>query len=121
MSLENNTEKAKCPYCGFIYDFKKNEDKDTLLICPQCSTHQIVYKNHKDFVNVNWGEKEYIEERKKENVCAYCGVTIDSLLPWKCKRCGKIFCKYHRLPESHDCLFLREKWERWKIEQSKFK
>lgn len=26
-------------------------------------------------------------------------------LPFKCKYCGKIFCKKHRLPENHDCTF----------------
>ena len=36
--------------------------------------------------------------------CEYCGEKI-GYLPFKCKYCGGIFCKKHRLPENHDCTF----------------
>jgi membrane associated rhomboid family serine protease len=36
--------------------------------------------------------------------CESCGVEI-GYLPFKCKYCGGIFCKKHRLPENHDCTF----------------
>lgn len=34
--------------------------------------------------------------------CAFCEKLIDEM-PWVCKRCGKVFCGDHRLPESHNC------------------
>jgi membrane associated rhomboid family serine protease len=36
--------------------------------------------------------------------CETCGEEI-GYLPFKCKYCGGIFCKKHRLPENHDCTF----------------
>ncbi len=36
--------------------------------------------------------------------CEHCGEKID-LLPFKCKYCGRAFCKEHRLPENHQCIF----------------
>ncbi|MHA1727278.1 MAG: rhomboid family intramembrane serine protease [Promethearchaeota archaeon] len=36
--------------------------------------------------------------------CAFCDTEIE-FLPFKCKYCGKLFCKKHRLPETHDCSF----------------
>ena len=36
--------------------------------------------------------------------CESCGSEIP-YLPFKCKYCGGIFCKKHRLPENHDCTF----------------
>ncbi|MFO7797026.1 MAG: AN1-type zinc finger domain-containing protein [Promethearchaeati archaeon] len=39
--------------------------------------------------------------------CEYCGEEI-GFLPFKCKYCGGIFCKEHRLPENHECTFERK-------------
>lgn len=36
--------------------------------------------------------------------CYYCNTKTKSL-PYRCKFCGMIFCKNHRLPENHDCPF----------------
>lgn len=36
--------------------------------------------------------------------CEFCGKEI-GYLPFKCKYCGSIFCKVHRLPENHACSF----------------
>lgn len=36
--------------------------------------------------------------------CEYCGDEI-GYLPFKCKYCGSIYCKKHRLPENHRCTF----------------
>jgi hypothetical protein len=36
--------------------------------------------------------------------CEFCGKEI-GYLPFKCKYCGGIFCKVHRLPENHACSF----------------
>ncbi len=36
--------------------------------------------------------------------CEFCGTLID-YLPFKCKYCGGIYCKKHRLPENHECTF----------------
>ncbi|MEJ2294259.1 MAG: AN1-type zinc finger domain-containing protein [Candidatus Lokiarchaeota archaeon] len=36
--------------------------------------------------------------------CETCGEEI-GYLPFKCKYCGGVFCKKHRLPENHDCTF----------------
>jgi len=36
--------------------------------------------------------------------CEHCGVAI-GYLPFKCKYCGGVFCKKHRLPENHECTF----------------
>ncbi len=36
--------------------------------------------------------------------CETCGEKI-GYLPFKCKYCGGVFCKKHRLPENHDCTF----------------
>ncbi len=38
--------------------------------------------------------------------CSYCGK--EEALPFKCKFCGEVFCSDHRLPESHECLGLKE-------------
>ena len=34
--------------------------------------------------------------------CHYCGKTLYEL-PFKCHRCGHIFCRDHHLPENHNC------------------
>jgi len=34
-------------------------------------------------------------------VCAVCGT--QETLPFRCKYCGQLFCKNHRLPEDHTC------------------
>jgi uncharacterized protein YkwD len=56
--------------------------------------------------------------------CDYCNHNIDGL-PWRCKYCGRTHCGNHRLPESHDCVGLKEykernseKWKRTFIESS---
>jgi len=36
--------------------------------------------------------------------CEFCGSEI-GYLPFKCKYCGAIYCKKHRLPENHQCTF----------------
>jgi hypothetical protein len=36
--------------------------------------------------------------------CEYCGEEI-GYLPFRCKYCGSIYCKKHRLPENHECTF----------------
>ncbi|MHA1340388.1 MAG: rhomboid family intramembrane serine protease [Promethearchaeota archaeon] len=36
--------------------------------------------------------------------CNFCGDELD-YLPFKCKYCGKEYCKIHRLPENHNCSF----------------
>jgi len=36
--------------------------------------------------------------------CEYCGEKI-TYLPFKCKYCGGVYCKKHRLPENHQCTF----------------
>ena len=39
--------------------------------------------------------------------CDYCGSDFkDSLMPFKCRRCGGSFCNDHRLPENHECVGL---------------
>jgi len=35
--------------------------------------------------------------------CHQCGNELDSLLPFKCRHCGELFCKDHYLPENHHC------------------
>lgn len=39
----------------------------------------------------------------KGNYCHECNKKIDSLIPFKCKHCGNLFCKDHFLPENHNC------------------
>ena len=36
--------------------------------------------------------------------CHYCSMIIRNL-PYRCKFCGMLFCRNHRLPENHDCPF----------------
>ncbi|MFX1315697.1 MAG: AN1-type zinc finger domain-containing protein [Promethearchaeota archaeon] len=36
--------------------------------------------------------------------CYYCNKIIRNL-PYRCKFCGMIFCRFHRLPENHNCQF----------------
>ncbi len=36
--------------------------------------------------------------------CDYCQEEI-GYLPFRCKYCGGIYCKNHRLPENHECTF----------------
>jgi len=37
--------------------------------------------------------------------CEICDIEI-GYLPYKCKYCGLVYCKKHRLPENHDCSFM---------------
>lgn len=34
-------------------------------------------------------------------VCGECGEK--TTMPFKCSRCGRLFCSKHRLPEAHEC------------------
>lgn len=34
--------------------------------------------------------------------CAFCGENAE-ILPFKCHRCGKVYCSEHRMPENHNC------------------
>ena len=34
--------------------------------------------------------------------CHHCGKILDEL-PFRCRRCGQIFCSDHHLPENHNC------------------
>lgn len=43
--------------------------------------------------------------------CNFCGNKLDGL-PWNCKYCHGTFCNEHRLPESHDCIGLKQYKER---------
>ncbi len=49
--------------------------------------------------------------------CSYCKKKLDGL-PHTCRYCGKIHCSNHLLPESHNCIGLKEysskNVERWK-------
>lgn len=51
--------------------------------------------------------------------CATCGKQLDTLVPFKCKRCGQYFCGEHRLPEAHNCPSLSPDWGIWKKHQEK--
>lgn len=56
--------------------------------------------------------------------CMFCAKILDSLLPFKCKRCGNYYCSEHRLPENHDCIvtsYSKKSIDIWKDEQEKFK
>ena len=44
--------------------------------------------------------------------CEHCGKNVDEI-PWKCKRCGKTLCEDHRLPEDHDCDYLKTHPKKW--------
>jgi len=35
--------------------------------------------------------------------CNFCEKELDSLLPFKCRYCGELFCNDHYLPENHRC------------------
>jgi len=63
-------------------------------------------------------------EKKDYKKCMFCGKILDSLLPFKCKRCGNYYCSKHRLPESHNCIvvsYSKKSVDIWKKEQKKFK
>lgn len=36
--------------------------------------------------------------------CDYCSDEVD-YLPFRCRYCGKSYCKKHRIPENHECSF----------------
>lgn len=36
--------------------------------------------------------------------CYYCKIPIENI-PFRCKYCGMVFCRKHRLPENHKCSF----------------
>jgi uncharacterized protein YkwD len=39
--------------------------------------------------------------------CDLCYKSIDGI-PFRCRRCHRIFCVHHHLPENHNCPFLRK-------------
>jgi len=45
--------------------------------------------------------------------CNYCGKKTEGL-PHKCKYCGNVHCSNHLLPESHNCVGLKEHTKRGK-------
>lgn len=56
--------------------------------------------------------------------CPICNKPLDSLMPFKCRRCNRYFCHKHRLPENHSCRGLYHKkksMESWSAEEKKFK
>jgi len=55
--------------------------------------------------------------------CPMCNKPLDSLIPYKCKRCGLYFCHQHRLPENHSCSGLSHEGniKDWINEEQKFK
>lgn len=52
-----------------------------------------------------------LKKKKKKNVCPYvsneekCKDKI-SMIVGKCNYCEKVFCLLHRLPESHNCIYI---------------
>lgn len=55
------------------------------------------------------------KKKKKSNFvrCFFCNKKIN-LLPFKCRRCGELFCGSHRLPEQHNCPGLhKESGNKW--------
>jgi len=52
-----------------------------------------------------------MRDNQKMTNCNFCGNKLDGL-PWKCKYCHGTFCNEHRLPESHDCVGLKQYKER---------
>ncbi|WP_424356563.1 AN1-type zinc finger domain-containing protein [Methanocella sp. MCL-LM] len=50
------------------------------------------------------------------NECEVCGSV--EVIPFRCKRCGGVFCGEHRLPEYHDCMARRDLARKIFLEQS---
>ncbi|MBD3214988.1 MAG: hypothetical protein GF311_20420 [Candidatus Lokiarchaeota archaeon] len=46
--------------------------------------------------------------------CFYCKNQIEKI-PFRCKYCGMVFCRKHRLPENHKCTFFFQLDESYKI------
>lgn len=40
------------------------------------------------------------------SICEYCNGEV--ALPFTCRRCGKLFCPEHKIPESHNCIELEK-------------
>ncbi|MEM4699983.1 MAG: AN1-type zinc finger domain-containing protein [Candidatus Nezhaarchaeales archaeon] len=43
----------------------------------------------------------------EERSCGLCGERVDFLTGYRCRRCGRLFCIRHHLPEVHGCPGLR--------------
>ncbi len=52
-----------------------------------------------------------------EKYCQTCKKEIDSLFPFRCKRCKQYFCEDHRLPEQHNCSYIKTSWDIWRGRQ----
>lgn len=52
--------------------------------------------------------------KRDRSTCDFCGKPFGGDLPFSCKFCGGKFCTEHRLPESHECIGLKEHKERVK-------
>lgn len=46
--------------------------------------------------------------------CFYCKKSIEKI-PFRCKYCGMVFCRKHRLPENHACSYFFDGYEFEKI------
>lgn len=56
--------------------------------------------------------------------CPTCNKTLDSFLPFRCRRCNLYYCNEHRLPENHNCQGVQYKnkdIDNWIEEEKKFK
>lgn len=51
------------------------------------------------------------------SICEYCNGEV--ALPFTCRRCKKLFCPEHKLPETHDCELLKKVRESRNIEKKK--
>jgi len=52
-------------------------------------------------------ERYVWEFRRDRKYCRICQIKYDNdkIRRYKCKKCGKLFCGEHRVPESHGCEF----------------
>lgn len=51
--------------------------------------------------------KSFKGTKKNGTYCSLCGERIYSI-PFECRRCKKLFCSEHRLPEAHNCKPIRK-------------
>jgi uncharacterized protein YkwD len=55
--------------------------------------------------------------------CSLCEKKLDTFMPFRCRRCGHLFCDQHRLPENHSCIGLHHKKgsiSNWAGEEKKY-